>query len=77
MLSQLLHRLRKRGRDSEASIRDRLRNAEQDLIFFDRRKDLFDHLIVNEDLDHVVGILKRCVRKLDKLSTVQKPEEAL
>ncbi|MDD5470291.1 MAG: OB-fold domain-containing protein [Candidatus Peribacteraceae bacterium] len=76
MLSQLLYRLRKRGRDSEASIRDRLRNAEQDLAFFDRRKDLFDHLIVNEDLGRVVRTLKRCIRKLEKVGSVPQPKEA-
>jgi len=36
MLSQLLHRLRSRGRDSEESIRDRIKNAEKDLKFFDQ-----------------------------------------
>ena len=58
MLSCLLHRLRKRGRDSEASIQDRLKNAEQDLAFFDQKRHLFDDLIVNEDLDLVINSLK-------------------
>ncbi|MBU2213667.1 OB-fold domain-containing protein [Patescibacteria group bacterium] len=58
MLSCLLHRLRKRGRDSEASIQDRLKNAEQDLAFFDQKRHLFDDLIVNEDLDFVITALK-------------------
>lgn len=76
MLSQLLHRLRKRGRDSEASIRDRLRNAEEDLQFFDRRRDLFDYLIVNEDLDRVVKFLKKVVGKVAALGAIPQPKEA-
>jgi len=58
MLSCLLHRLRTRGRDSEESIRDRMKNAERDLDFFRKRRELFDHLIVNEDLDLVLKALK-------------------
>ncbi|MFA7682391.1 MAG: OB-fold domain-containing protein [Candidatus Peribacteraceae bacterium] len=58
MLSQLLHRLRTRGRDSEASIADRIKNAEKDLAFFRERQELFDHMIVNEDLNTVFDILK-------------------
>ncbi|MBI3618872.1 hypothetical protein HY213_02440 [Candidatus Peregrinibacteria bacterium] len=61
MLSHLLHRLRTRGRDTEEHIADRLKNAEKDLQFFDERKDLFDHLLVNEDLDAVVELLKQKV----------------
>ncbi len=64
MLSQLLHRLRSRGRDTEESIRDRLRNAEHDLKFFDERTDLFDHILVNEDLETVIATLKNCILKL-------------
>jgi guanylate kinase len=55
MLSQLLHRLRARGRDTEESIRDRLKNAERDLDFFKERKDLFDHIEVNEDLEVIIA----------------------
>jgi len=58
MLSCLLHRLRTRGRDSDASIDERLKNAERDLDFFKEKKHLFDDLIVNDDLDSVVGLLK-------------------
>jgi guanylate kinase len=57
MLSSLLHRLRDRGRDTEQQIKDRLKNAEADLQFFDDRKELFDHLIVNDKLETVVGHL--------------------
>ncbi len=58
MLSQLLHRLRTRGRETEAHIQDRLKNAERDLAFFSERKDLFDHMVVNEDLSSMVDSLK-------------------
>jgi len=58
MLSCLLHRLRSRGRDTEAAIRERLKNAEKDLQFFKDSSSLFDDLIVNEDLDTVIGMLK-------------------
>lgn len=58
MLSQLLHRLRSRGRDSEESIADRVKNAGADLDFFTQRRELFDHLLVNDDLTSVVDALK-------------------
>lgn len=61
MLSQLLHRLRKRGRETEEHIRDRLKNAEKDLAFFTERRDLFDHLLVNEDLPSVIASMKEKV----------------
>ena len=63
-LSQLLHRLRSRGRESEEHIRDRLKNAERDLAFFGERKDLFDHMVVNEDLSALVASLKKKVHGL-------------
>lgn len=66
MLSNLLHRLRQRGRDSDKSIEERIKNAERDLHFFDARGDLFDHLIVNEDVDNVVSTLKGHVLKLSE-----------
>ena len=69
MLSQLLHRLRKRGRDTEESIQDRIKNAEKDIKFFDQRTDLFDHIIVNEDLNTVIEKLKGYVLKLYKAKT--------
>jgi len=57
-LSQLLHRLRTRGRETEDNIQDRLKNAERDLTFFRERKDLFDHIVVNEDLRSMVASMK-------------------
>ena len=62
-LSALLHRLRTRGRETEAHIRDRMKNAEHDLAFFLERKDLFDHMVVNEDLSSVIASVKEKVPK--------------
>jgi len=62
MLSSLLHRLRDRGRDTEKQIKDRLKNAEADLQFFSDRKELFDHLIVNDQLETVIENLTSHVR---------------
>jgi len=64
MLSQLLHRLRKRGRETEEQIAERLRNAQEDLAFFDDARHLFDHILVNEDLDTVIRTLKGHVLEL-------------
>jgi len=63
MLSTLLHRLRDRGRDTEKQIEDRLKNAEADLQFFTDRKELFDHLIVNDQLETVIEHLSGRVRE--------------
>lgn len=60
-LSQLLHRLRGRGRETEEHIHDRIKNAEHDLAFFGERKDLFDHMVVNEDLSELIASLKKKV----------------
>ena len=58
MLSALLHRLRERGRDSEESIRDRIKHAKKDLAFFEDRKDLFDQLVVTSNLEDIVNIVR-------------------
>lgn len=61
MLSALLHRLRERGRETEEQMAHRIKNAEKDLAFFTERKDLFDHLLVNEDLDAMLQMVKERV----------------
>ena len=58
MLSALLFRLRTRGRETERQIHERLKNAVTDLAFFKSHHHLFDHLIVNEKLEHVIEKLK-------------------
>lgn len=60
-LSALLHRLRTRGRETEEQMADRLKHAERDLAFFEERGDLFDHLLVNEDVDGVLALVKEQV----------------
>ena len=35
-----------------------MKNAERDLDFFEERSELFDHILVNEDLDVVLETLK-------------------
>jgi guanylate kinase len=57
-LSQLLHRLRTRGSETEDQIRLRLAHAERDLKVLDESRGLFDHILVNEDLDTVIATLK-------------------
>jgi guanylate kinase len=66
MLSHLLHRLRSRGRETDAQIEERLLNAQADLDYFTRAADLFDHIIVNEDLDAVLHVIKGHVLELAK-----------
>lgn len=61
MLSALLHRLRLRGRDAEEHIKDRLKNAARDLEFFRERADLFDKILVNDNLETVVDIVRKHV----------------
>lgn len=69
MLSQLLHRLRSRGRDSEENIADRMKNAASDLDFLSSEQELFDHIVVNEHLDTVIDMLKTQV--LEKNQTLK------
>lgn len=59
MLSALLHRLRLRGRDAEEHMKDRLKNAARDLEFFRERADLFDRILVNDDLQLVVETVRQ------------------
>ncbi len=66
MLSSLLHRLRLRGRETEQSIRDRVKNAARDLAFFTERRDLFDHLIVNDDMQVVMEALRKHIPRVSK-----------
>ncbi|MFH1444314.1 MAG: OB-fold domain-containing protein [Candidatus Peregrinibacteria bacterium] len=65
-LSHLLHRMRARGRETEAQIEERLINAQADLDFFTRAAHLFDHILVNEDLESVMQVIKGHVLALSK-----------
>ena len=64
MLSALLHRLRVRGRDAEEHIKERLHNAGADLDFFRTHADLFNKILVNEDVDAVIAALRQHVPAL-------------
>ncbi len=66
MLSALLHRLRLRGRDAEEHLKDRLKNAAKDLEFFRERADLFDRILVNDDLQTVVETVRQNIPALRK-----------
>jgi guanylate kinase len=61
MLSALLHRLRTRGRDTEEQIRERIEIAKTDLAAFDTHPHLFDHLVVNDELDVCVERIRGLV----------------
>lgn len=61
MLSSLLHRLRTRGRDTEEQIVERLKVAEADLKAFDDHKHLFDHMLVNDELQVCVESIRDLV----------------
>ncbi len=61
MLSALLHRLRTRGRDTEAQIEERMKIAEKDLKAFDDHAHLFDHMLVNDELQTCVETIKELV----------------
>jgi guanylate kinase len=49
-IALLADRLRKRGRETEEQLADRLKNAAVDLRFFDEHPSLFDVPVVNDDL---------------------------
>ena len=57
-LSALLHRLRTRGRDTEEQIEERMKVAELDLRAFDDHAHLFDHLLINDQLDVCVQSIR-------------------
>jgi len=61
MLSALLHRLRSRGQNTEEQIELQLKSAEADLKAFVTKKDLFDHLFVNDRLETCVESIKELV----------------
>lgn len=66
MLSHLVRRLRQRGHASEELIRSLLKNAEKDIAFLKDRKDLFDRILVNDNLETVVATLRDDVSGLKR-----------
>ncbi|HRH93056.1 MAG TPA: OB-fold domain-containing protein [Candidatus Peribacteria bacterium] len=61
-LSALLHRLRTRGRETAAQIKERLKTATADLTAFETYSDLFDHMVVNDKLDVCLERITRLVK---------------
>ena len=61
MLSALLHRLRTRGSQTEAQIEERLKIAEADLKAYSDHAHLFDHLVVNDELEACVAQIQELV----------------
>lgn len=76
MLSHLLHRLRSRGRETESQIKDRMQNAEDDLRFFEERKDLFNRLLVNENLHTVMADFRNFLHEFKQTSLKTAAERA-
>jgi guanylate kinase len=62
-LSTLLNRLRLRGNQTEEQIAERLKVAELDLNHFDVHPHLFDHMLVNDELD-------LCVQKISTIAKI-------
>jgi guanylate kinase len=61
MLSVLLHRLRSRGSDTEQQIEQQMKSAEDHLKAFDSHAHLFDHLVVNDELEACVESIRELV----------------
>lgn len=62
MLSALLHRLRRRGRESDDQIHELLETAKTELSAFETSPHLFDHLFVNDELELCVESIRRIVK---------------
>ncbi|MGC8740474.1 MAG: guanylate kinase [Candidatus Sumerlaeaceae bacterium] len=56
-LKVLEARLRARGTDSEPVIQKRLRNARHEINFAEK----YDFVVINDDLDHTVTIIRRII----------------
>lgn len=61
-LSELLHRLRMRGRETALQIQERLKTAKSDLKAFDANADLFDHMVVNDKLETCLERIQSIVK---------------
>ena len=70
-LEDLEKRLKSRGTETEESLRRRLEMAKLELEYEKSAKDAFDHVIVNDDLEHAYenlkSILKPHIVKIDKV----------
>lgn len=73
-LEELEKRLRCRGTETEEQITLRTRNAKEE-VAFSREKDIFDHLLVNDNLDTAVNEL--CTLALGWFPLILKHEKVL
>ncbi len=62
-LSALLHRMRTRGRETAAQIKERLKTATKDLTAFETYSHLFDHMVVNDKLDVCLESITKIVKR--------------
>ena len=60
--ASLLHRLRERGRDSEASIEKRFRGAKRE-IWMAKGSRAFDDMVINDDVERAVNEISRLIRQ--------------
>ena len=58
----LKERLNKRGTESEESLAKRLETAKRELEYEKAESNMFDHVIVNDDLDTAYGALKTVLK---------------
>ncbi|MDO8644340.1 MAG: guanylate kinase [bacterium] len=58
-LEELEKRLSERGTESEEMIQKRLKNAHQEMLV----KDLYDYVIINEDLERAISEVKKAIEK--------------
>jgi guanylate kinase len=67
-LEDLEKRLRSRGTETEESLRRRLETAKHELEYEQSDKNAFDHVIINDDLEHAYENLKSILKHhIDKV----------
>ncbi len=67
MVSQLLHRLRQGEKYTEDLIKKQIEQSKHVLTEIEKRTDLFDHVLVNEDADTVTTSIQGFVIKLARI----------
>ncbi len=63
MVSYLLRKLRSRGKQTEELVRQQIARAEEELRFLRERADMFDRILVNDDLHAVVETVRQNIPK--------------
>ena len=62
-IEDLEKRLRSRGTETEESLRRRLDTAKHELEYEESDKTAFDHVIINDDLEHAYENLKEILKE--------------